>query len=31
MGNDEMKRDYLQPDPEDRRKAAVDRTLERVE
>ncbi len=30
-GNDEMKRDYLQPDPEERRKAAVDRTLERVE
>ncbi len=30
-GNDEMKRDYLQPDVEDRRKAAVERTLERVE
>ncbi len=30
-GNDEMKRDYLQADAEDRRKAAVERTLERVE
>lgn len=30
-GNAEMRRDFLQPDPEDREDAAVKRTLERVE
>jgi len=29
--NDEMTRSYLQDDPEDRRQAAIDRTMERVE
>jgi hypothetical protein len=29
--NDELRRDFLQPDPEDRRRAAIKRTVKRIE